>query len=77
MSSDAKREILELKERMYRLEEEAEALQIRSRTASRTSLYSGTKVHIDDEKMATEAYRKRNEARTLYRMIKDLEAAVT
>ena len=71
--SDIKQEILELKEKMYRLEDEAESLQIRSRTASRTSFYSGAKVYIDNEKMATEAYRKRNEARKIFHMIKDLE----
>ena len=74
--SDIKQEILELKEKMYRLEDEAESLQIRSRTASRTSFYSGAKVYIDDEKMAIEAYRKRNEARKIFHMIKDLEKEI-
>lgn len=72
--SEIEQQVQELKKRMYKLEAEAETLQIRSRTTSRISFYSGAKVYIDDEKMATEAYRKRNEARKLYHLIKELES---
>lgn len=66
-------QILLLKRQMYKLEDEAERLQIKARSASRTSSFSHTKVYLEDEDLASQARKKRMEARDIARHIYDLQ----
>lgn len=70
---DVETQILLLKKQMYKLEDEAERLQIKARSASRTSLFSHTKVYLEDEDLASQARKKRMEARDIARHIHDLQ----
>lgn len=70
---DIKQQIILLKQHMYKLEDEAERLQLRARSVSRISSFSRARVYEDDVDLATQARKKRMEARQLARQIQELQ----
>lgn len=65
--------IAELKQQMYKLEDEAERLQIKAKSHRITSTFSKVMIFIDDDKIASEARLLRLKARELKHEIYELE----
>lgn len=68
-----KTKIINLKKQMYKLEDEAEQLDIKSSRQSHYSLFSKNKIFDDDINLEAIAIKKRSEARKIANQIRELQ----